>query len=106
MRFSEIFIPTLREVPAEADAVSHVLMLRAGYVRQLGSGLYIYLPLALRVMERINCIIREEMKAIGAQEIVMPGFSHVNRLNSLRMSDATSMIVSYGPMINRSSPPE
>ena len=72
MRFSEIFIPTLREVPAEADAVSHVLMLRAGYVRQLGSGLYIYLPLALRVMERINCIIREEMNAIGAQEIVMP----------------------------------
>ena len=72
MRFSEIFIPTLREVPAEADAVSHVLMLRAGYVRQLGSGLYIYLPLALRVLERINCIIREEMNAIGAQEIVMP----------------------------------
>ncbi len=72
MRFSEIFIPTLREAPAEAEAVSHVLMLRAGYVRQLGAGLYIYLPLALRVMKRINNIIREEMNAIGAQEIVMP----------------------------------
>jgi prolyl-tRNA synthetase len=73
MRFSETFIPTLREAPAEAEAVSHVLMLRAGYVRQLASGLYIYLPLAQRVMQRINKIIREEMEAIGAQEITMPG---------------------------------
>ncbi|MEW6715476.1 MAG: aminoacyl--tRNA ligase-related protein, partial [Nitrospirota bacterium] len=72
MRFSEIFIPTLREAPAEAEAVSHVLMLRAGYVRQLASGLYIYLPLAQKVMQRINKIIREEMDAIGAQEITMP----------------------------------
>ena len=72
MRFSNIFIPTLREAPSEADAISHILMLRAGYVRQLASGLYIYLPLALRVMERINRIIREEMNAIGAQEISMP----------------------------------
>lgn len=71
-RFTELFIPTLREVPAEAEAVSHVLMLRAGYVRQLGAGLYIYLPLAWRVMERIHRIIRDEMEAIGAQEIVMP----------------------------------
>ncbi len=73
MRFSNIFIPTLREVPSEAEAVSHVLMLRAGYVRQLAAGLYIYLPLALRVMEKINNIIREEMDLIGAQEISMPG---------------------------------
>ncbi len=73
MRFSNIFIPTLREAPAEAEAVSHVLMVRAGYVRQLASGLYIFLPLALRVMEKINTIIREEMDAIGAQEISMPG---------------------------------
>ncbi|GBD97610.1 MAG TPA: proline--tRNA ligase [Nitrospirae bacterium] len=72
MRFSNIFIPTLRETPAEAEAVSHILMLRAGYVRQLAAGLYIYLPLAWRVMERINKIIREEMNAIGAQEISMP----------------------------------
>ena len=73
MRFSNIFIPTLREVPSEAESVSHVLMLRAGYVRQLAAGLYIYLPLALRVMEKINNIIREEMDLIGAQEISMPG---------------------------------
>ena len=73
MRFSNIFIPTLREAPAEAEAISHILMVRAGYVRQLAAGLYIYLPLALRVMEKINNIIREEMNAIGAQEISMPG---------------------------------
>ncbi|RJQ14382.1 MAG: proline--tRNA ligase [Nitrospiraceae bacterium] len=73
MLFSKIFIPTLRETPAEAEAVSHILLLRAGYVRQLAAGLYIYLPLAWRVMGRINRIIREEMGSIGAQEISMPG---------------------------------
>jgi len=72
MLFTRMFIPTLRESPAEAEAVSHILMLRAGYVRQLGAGLYIYLPLAWRVLEKINKIIREEMGAIGAQEISMP----------------------------------
>ena len=72
MRFSNLFVPTLREAPAEAEAISHILMLRAGYVRQLAAGLYIYLPLALKVMDRIHRIIREEMNAIGAQEICMP----------------------------------
>ncbi len=73
MRFSQFFIPTVRETPAEAEAVSHILMLRGGYVRQLAAGLYIYLPLAWRVMNRIMKIVREEMDAIGAQEISMPG---------------------------------
>lgn len=72
MRYSNMFIPTLREVPSEAEAVSHKLMLRAGYVRQLASGLYIYLPLGLRVLNKINAILKEEMEAIGAQEISMP----------------------------------
>lgn len=72
MRFTHIFVPTLREVPTEAEAASHILMLRAGFVRQLAAGLYIYLPLAVRVIEKINRIIREEMDAIGAQEISMP----------------------------------
>lgn len=72
MRYSNMFIPTLREVPSEAEAVSHKLMLRAGYVRQLASGLYIYLPLGLRVINKINAILKEEMEAIGAQEISMP----------------------------------
>ncbi len=72
MRFSKMFIPTLREAPSDAEAVSHILMVRAGYVRQLAAGLYIYLPLAQRVIEKICRIIREEMDAIGAQEISMP----------------------------------
>lgn len=72
MRFSKMFIPTLKETPADAEAISHILMLRAGYIRQLAAGLYIYLPFGLRVIEKINRIIREEMNAMGAQEITMP----------------------------------
>ncbi|MBM4135626.1 MAG: proline--tRNA ligase [Nitrospira sp.] len=72
MQFSKMFIPTLKEIPADAEAISHILMLRAGYVRQLAAGLYIYLPLGLRVIEKINKILKEEMNAIGAQEITMP----------------------------------
>jgi prolyl-tRNA synthetase len=72
MKFSAMFIPTLREAPSDAEAVSHIFMLRAGYVRQLASGLYIYLPLAWRVLNKINAILNEEMEAIGAQEISMP----------------------------------
>ncbi len=64
--------PTLRETPSEAEAISHKLMLRAGYVRQLASGLYVFLPLAWKVLNRINAILREEMEAIGAQEMSMP----------------------------------
>ena len=54
MRFSKMLIPTLRETPADAEAISHILMLRAGYIRQLAAGLYIYLPLGLRVTRRIH----------------------------------------------------
>ncbi|TAN42090.1 MAG: proline--tRNA ligase [Nitrospirae bacterium] len=72
MKFSQMLIPTLREAPSDAEAVSHKLMLRAGFVRQLAAGLYIYLPLGLRVINKINRILREEMDAIGAQEISMP----------------------------------
>jgi prolyl-tRNA synthetase len=72
MRFSHLFIPTLKDAPAEAEAISHKLMVRAGFVRQLAAGLYIYLPLGQRVMQKINQIIREEMNAIGGQEVTMP----------------------------------
>ncbi|OGW37551.1 MAG: proline--tRNA ligase [Nitrospirae bacterium RBG_13_39_12] len=72
MLFSKVLIPTLRETPADAEAISNILMLRAGYVRQLAAGLYIYLPLGLRVIEKINRILRDEMSAIGAQEIYLP----------------------------------
>jgi prolyl-tRNA synthetase len=72
MRASKLFFPTLKEDPAEAEAVSHRLSVRAGLVRQLAAGLYIYLPMGLRVIDKINTVIREEMNAIGAQEISMP----------------------------------
>ncbi len=72
MRYSRLFIPTLKEAPADAEAISHKLMVRAGFVRQLAAGLYIYLPLGQRVMQKINEIIREEMNAIGGQEVTMP----------------------------------
>jgi prolyl-tRNA synthetase len=72
MRLTRSLVPTLREEPAEAEALSHRLMLRAGLVRQLAAGIYVYLPLGQRVLDRINAIIREEMNAIGGQEITMP----------------------------------
>ena len=72
MRYSKVLIPTLREISSEAEAASHRLMLRAGYVRQLAAGLYVYLPLGWRVMNKVNDIIRREMDAIGAQEVSMP----------------------------------
>lgn len=72
MRWSQAFVPTLREDPADAEAISHRLMVRAGLVRQLGAGIYVYLPLGQRVMDKINAIIREEMNRIGGQEITMP----------------------------------
>ena len=72
MNFSKMFIPTMREVPSDIEAVSHKLMLRAGYVRQLAAGLYIFLPLGWRVLNKIDRILKDEMESIGAQEISMP----------------------------------
>jgi prolyl-tRNA synthetase len=72
MRLSTSLVPTLREEPAEAEALSHKLMLRAGLVRQLAAGIFVYLPLGQRVLDKINAIIRQEMNAIGGQEITMP----------------------------------
>ena len=72
MRMSKLFFQTLREAPADADVRSHQLMLRAGLVRQVGAGIFEYLPLGLRVKKKIEAIMREEMDAIDGQEIVMP----------------------------------
>jgi prolyl-tRNA synthetase len=72
MRMSELYAPTLREIPAEAEIVSHRLMLRAGMMRKLVSGVYSYLPLANRVIQKIEKIVREEMNAKGGQEVLMP----------------------------------
>ena len=72
MRWSQLFIPTLRENPAEAEVISHQLLLRAGYVRPLAAGLYSYLLLAQRSLRKIAQIVREEMDAIGGQEFYLP----------------------------------
>jgi len=72
MRWSNYFIPTIKEIPLGTEAVSHQLLLRAGLVHMLTSGVYSYLPLGLRVLNRIQNIIREEMDATGAQELFLP----------------------------------
>jgi len=75
MRWSQLFIPTLREDPAEAEVISHKLLLRAGYIRQLTAGVYSYLFLAQRSLNRVIAIVREEMDAIGAQEFLLPALN-------------------------------
>ncbi len=75
MRWSSLFVPTLRQVPAEAEVISHQLLLRAGYIRQLSAGIYNYLLLAQRSLLKIQQIVREEMNAIGGQEIYLPALN-------------------------------
>ena len=72
MRMSKLFVQTLREFPADAEVVSHKMLARAGYIRKLTSGVYNYLPLMWRVLKKIENIVREEMDAAGAQELLMP----------------------------------
>ncbi len=72
MRYSQTLIPTLKEVPAEAEVISHRLMLRAGFIRKLTSGIYTYLPYGLAAIRRVENIVREEMNRAGAQELMMP----------------------------------
>jgi prolyl-tRNA synthetase len=72
MRYSEMFLPTVREVPSDAEVTSHQLMLRAGMIRKLTSGVYSYLPLGYRVIRKFEQIVRDEMNRAGAQEIFMP----------------------------------
>ncbi|MCI0530162.1 MAG: proline--tRNA ligase [Nitrospira sp.] len=72
MRYSQLLIPTLREDPGEVDVISHRLMVRAGMIRKLASGVYNYLPLGYRVLRKVENIVRDEMNRAGAQEILMP----------------------------------
>ena len=72
MKFSTSFIPTLRDIPANAEVASHILLLRGGFIRQLGSGLYTWLPLGVSVLHKIESIVREELNKRGAQEVFMP----------------------------------
>lgn len=96
MKWSEAYIPTLREDPSDAEVMSHKLMLRAGFIRRLGSGTYSYLPLGLRVLKKIENIIREEMNNSGALEVLLPAmqpdwiWKKTDRLNLLK-----EIIISY-----------
>ena len=72
MRLSEQYVPTLKEDPADAEIASHRLLVRAGMIRKVASGVYAFLPLGMKVLSKIEQIVREEMNAIGAREILMP----------------------------------
>ena len=72
MYFSKLLIPTLKESPADAEVASHKLMVRAGMIRQLAAGIYSILPLGLRVLKKVEAIIREEMDQVGGQEVFLP----------------------------------
>ena len=72
MRMTKLFSQTLRDVPSEAEIASHQLLLRAGFIRQLAAGVFSYLPLARRSLSKIEAILRQEIEAIGGQEISMP----------------------------------
>src|SRR3972149_7045488 len=72
MRVSQLLLATLKETPADAEVISHKLMLRAGMIRKLASGLYTWLPLGLRVLRKVEAVVREEMNRAEAQELLMP----------------------------------
>src|SRR5947207_11368878 len=72
MRWSQTLIPTLKETPADAEILSHKLLLRAGLIRKLSGGLYTFLPLGLRALRKVEQIVREEMDRAGALEVLMP----------------------------------
>ena len=95
MKQSKVFIPTMREVPSEAEALSHQLLLKAGLIKQSTSGIYSYLPLATRVLNHISKIIREEMENIDAVEILMPA------LQQAELWEESGRWGSYGPELMR-----
>src|SRR6056297_2852014 len=72
MRYSQYLLPTLKETPGDAEVISHQLMLRSGLIRKVAAGIYDYLPLGLRVLRKIEEIVREEMNRAGAIELLMP----------------------------------
>ena len=72
MKMSKLFVQTLREFPNDAEAISHKLLVRAGFIKKLANGVYTYMPLAQRVLTKISNIVRDEMNKSGAQELLMP----------------------------------
>jgi len=102
MRWSRFFIPTLKEVPAEAEAVSHRLMIRAGLIRKLVAGAYTYLPLGLRVLKKVEHIIREEMDKKGAIELFLPSLQPVELwYESGRYKDLGEDLIKFKDRHNR-----
>ncbi len=95
MRYSQILIPTLKETPAEAEVVSHKLLLRGGFIRKLTSGVYTYLPLGLMAIRKVEQIVREEMNKAGAQELMMP------MVQPLDLWRETGRHEKYGPELLR-----
>src|SRR5690606_28822966 len=95
MKQSMTLIPTLKEVPADADIKSHQLLLRAGFIRQNASGIYSYLPLAKRVLQKVEAIVREEMDNAGAVELLMPA------LQQAELWQESGRWFTYGPELMR-----
>jgi prolyl-tRNA synthetase len=95
MRFSEFGLTTLKEVPAEAEIVSHQLMLRAGLIRRLASGLFTWMPLGLRVLRKVEAVVREEMDRAGALELLMPA------VQPAELWQKTGRWDQYGPLLLR-----
>jgi len=97
MRFSEFGLTTLKEVPADAEIVSHQLMLRAGLIRRLASGLFTWMPIGVRVLRKIESIVREEMDRAGAHELLMPS------VHPAELWQETGRWDKYGPLLLRMS---
>ena len=106
MRFTNMFLKTFREDPANAEINSHKLLVRAGYVKQMGNGIFSYLPLGLRVLEKLKNVIREEMNNAGAIElqmpILLPQEMYAKRINTFgntmyKLKDSTGKDYCLGP---------
>ena len=95
MKATEFFISTLKEAPADAEVVSHQLMLRAGFIKRLGAGIYTYMPMGLRVIRKVEAIIREEMNRAGAVELLMPV------VQPAELWQETGRFQKYGPELLR-----
>jgi prolyl-tRNA synthetase len=95
VRFSKLFAPTLKETPSDAEVVSHQLMLRAGMIRKVAAGIYTYLPFGLRVLRKVEQIIRQEMNRAGAQEVLMPA------VQPAELWQESGRWAHYGPELQR-----
>ena len=95
MKASQFFVSTLKEAPAEAEVVSHRLMMRAGMIKRLAAGIYSYMPMGLRVIRKVEAIIRDEMARAGAVELLMPV------VQPAELWQETGRFQAYGPELLR-----